>query len=348
MAWDRLQPDSPGFKCWCGLDLFCMLQAMPHLSSTYRPPLGLRRGHVQTILRGLLPGPRVRADRIEELRLADGDRLELHWHVPHLADAPLAVLCHGLEGSAEAGYMRAMARALNGAGCNALAWSYRGCGRLPNLLPRSYHSGATEDLAAVVEHALQSGTSALFLVGFSLGGNLILKYLGEQVPPVRLRAAVAISAPVDLASSADALDLRGGNALYRLRFMRSLNHKAAAKARRFPEQVPQRDWAALRTVRAFDEAFTAPLHGFADAEDYYARCSARPLLENVGVPALLLNALDDPLLAPPSFPEMRHHPHLCIETPAHGGHVAFLKAGRPLRSWTETRVPGFLLDHAGG
>ncbi len=324
-----------------------MLQPMPHVASTYRPPLGLRGGHVQTILRGLLPGPKLRADRLEELTLADGDRLELHWHLPLPAGAPLAVLCHGLEGSAEAAYMRAMARALNAAGCNALAWSYRGCGRLPNLLPRSYHSGATEDLAAVVEHALQSGTSTLFLVGFSLGGNLILKYLGEQVPPLRLRAAVAISAPVDLASSADALDLRRDNALYRLRFMRSLNRKAAAKAQRFPDQVSQRDWAALRSVRAFDEAFTAPLHGFADAEDYYARCSARPLLENLQVPALLLNAQDDPLLAPPSYPELRDHPYLFVEMPAHGGHVAFLDTWCPLRSWTETRVPAFLLAHAG-
>jgi hypothetical protein len=152
---------------------------------------------------------------------------------------------------------------------------------------------------------------------------------------------------VDLASSADALDLRRDNALYRLRFMRSLNRKAAAKAQRFPDQVSQRDWAALRSVRAFDEAFTAPLHGFADAEDYYARCSARPLLENLQVPALLLNAQDDPLLAPASYPELRDHPYLFVEMPAHGGHVAFLDATRPLRSWTETRVPAFLLAHAG-
>ncbi len=321
---------------------------MPHVASAYRPPTGLRQAHWQTLLRALLPGPPRLAARFEELTLTDGDRLELHWHRPHPASAPLAVLCHGLEGSAEATYMRGMTRALNASGCNALTWSYRGCGHLPNLLPRSYHSGATEDLAAVVQRALEESKGALFLVGFSLGGNLLLKYLGEQAPPQRLRAAAAISAPVDLASSADALDLRRSNALYRLRFMRSLNRKAAAKARRFPKQVPQCDWAAIRSVRVFDDAFTAPLHGFTGADDYYARCSARPLLPKISVPALLLNALDDPLLAPPSYPQISDHPHLFIETPAHGGHVAFLDARRPLRSWTESRVPEFLLSHLDG
>ena len=240
-----------------------------------------------------------------------------------------------------------MAAALLQRGCNALTWSYRGCGQQPNRLPRSYHSGATEDLRAVIAHASSLSTGELFLIGFSLGGNLILKCLAEQDPPPRWRAAVAISAPVDLASSADALDLRPENALYRHRFLRSLNRKAAAKAQRFPQHVPQLDWSSIRTVRAFDDAFTAPLHGFNDAADYYQRCSARPLLENLRVPTLLLNALDDPLLAEASFPALPTHPHLSLETPAHGGHVAFLDPRRPWRSWTETRAPEFLLAQLG-
>lgn len=316
---------------------------MPRIASAYLPPIWLRHGHAQTILRALLPGARLLAARLEDLTLPDGDRLELHWHQPHAASAPLAVLCHGLEGGAESSYMRGMTQALNARGCNALAWSYRGCGRRPNLLPRSYHSGATEDLDAVVRHALQQTTGPIFLVGFSLGGNLILKYLGERAPPDRLRAASAVSAPVDLASSADALDHRRSNTLYRLRFLRSLKRKAAEKARRFPDQVPWRAWSAIATVRAFDDAFTAPLHGFANADDYYARCSALPLLEDIPVPALLLNALDDPLLDAPSYPSNIAGKHVMIETPAHGGHVAFLDRRHPLRSWTETRVPEFLL-----
>lgn len=319
---------------------------MPVVASSYRPPPGLRHPHLQTILRALLPGPRLAASRLETLALPDGDQLELHWYQPHPATAPLTILCHGLEGHAESSYMRAMASALQDRGSNALAWSYRGCGHRPNLLPRSYHSGATDDLAAVVQHASAQTRGMLFLVGFSLGGNLILKFLGEQPPPPRLRAAAAVSAPVDLASSADALDLRSANALYRQRFLRSLHRKAAAKAHLFPRQVPQLDQSAIRTVRAFDDAFTAPLHGFSDAADYYARCSALPLLENLRLPTLLLNALDDPLLDAASFPDLPSHPHLVIETPAHGGHVAFLDPDHPLRSWTEKRVPEFLLTQA--
>ncbi len=323
---------------------------MPLIPSAYRPPSWLRQAHAQTMLRALLPVPGfAEAPRCELLQLPDGDVLELHWQGARGKDTPLVVLCHGLEGSADSTYMRAMTRALLAAGCNVLTWSYRGCGRQPNRLPRAYHSGATEDLAAVVERALAEGPGALALVGFSLGGNLILKYLGERTPPSRLRAAAAVSAPIDLASSADALDLRADNWLYRRRFLRSLNGKAAAKARRFPGQVPSQDWTAIRSVRAFDDAFTAQLHGFKDAADYYTRCSALPLLPRLTVPALLLNALDDPLLAAPSYPEelARAHPCLHLESATHGGHVAFLDAQRPLRSWIEQRVPAFLLPLLG-
>jgi predicted alpha/beta-fold hydrolase len=241
--------------------------------------------------------------------------------------------------------MHSMAHALHRRHCNALTWSYRGCGAQPNRLARSYHSGATEDLAAVVEHALQEIPGPLLLIGFSLGGNLILKYLGERTPPTRLIAAAAISAPIDLSSCADALDLKTGNLLYRSRFLRSLNAKASQKAKHFPAQVAALNGSALRTVRAFDEAYTAPLHGFLSAADYYTRCSALSLLPNLSLPTLLLNASDDPLLAPLSHPTAlaANHPHLHLETPAHGGHVAFLDPRRPFRSWIDQRVPDFLL-----
>jgi len=322
---------------------------MPVVCSDYRPPLGLRWAHGQTVLRALLPGAQVRPSRVEEVELVDGDVLELDWYLPHGEGAPLVVLCHGLEGSARAGYMTAMARALGAAGCNGLSWSYRGCGLRPNRLVRSYHSGGTDDLAAVVERGLATGAEALGLVGFSLGGNLILKYLAERVPSVRVRAGVAVSAPIDLAGSADALDLLAVNGLYRRRFLRSLNGKAAAKAQQFPGAMPERDWSAIQTVRAFDEAFTAPLHGFADAADYYARCSALPLLEQLSVPALLLNAVDDPLLGVGAFPRevAAASEALHLEMPAHGGHVGFLDRRRPWRSWVERRVPEFLLPWLG-
>lgn len=322
---------------------------MPVVCSSYRPPLGLSHAHGQTVLRALLPCRGVSPTRREDLELADGDVLELNWYAPHEEEAPLVVLCHGLEGSAMASYMLGMIRVLLVAGCNALSWSYRGCGVRPNRLARSYHSGGSDDLAAVVERGIASGAGSVGLIGFSLGGNLVLKYLGERTPPSRVGAAVAVSAPIDLASSADALDLRAANAPYRRRFLRSLNGKAAEKARRFPGAVPEQDWAAIHTVRAFDEAFTAPMHGFANAADYYARCSALPLLDRLTVPVLLLSALDDPLLLEASYPQAvaAASAALHLETPTHGGHVAFLDRRRPWRSWLQRRVPEFLLPKLG-
>lgn len=312
---------------------------MPVLTSDYRAPRLLRGGHVQTLLGALLPAGARPAFTPDLLELADGDGLHLGWL--RGGHARLVILSHGLEGSMQAVYIRGLARVAARAGWDVLAWNYRGCGGTPNRLPRSYHSGESGDLRAVIEYAAPA-YEALALVGFSLGGNLTLKYLGESAPHPAVRAAVAVSAPVDLASSADALDDRPANRLYQRRFLRSLLAKAQAKARRFPGGVGRLD--GIRTIREFDERFTAPLHGFRDAADYYARASARPHLAAIGVPTLLLNALDDPLLAPPSFPHALAvaTPFLHLETPGHGGHVGFLN-GR-LRRWHEPRVLGFLED----
>lgn len=312
---------------------------MPEVPSSYRAPRFLRGGHVQTLLGALLPAAARPILHPETLELPDGDCLQLgRWRGSH---ARLLVLCHGLEGSLQAAYIRGLAAAAAGSGWDVLAWNYRGCGGLPNRLPRSYHSGESGDLRAVIDHAAPS-YAEVAVVGFSLGGNLTLKYLGEAPPHPAVRAAVAVSAPVDLASSAVALDERPANRLYQRRFLRSLLAKAQAKARRFPQAVGRLD--GIRTIRDFDERFTAPLHGFRDADDYYVRASARPHLAALSVPALLLNALDDPLLASPSFPRdlAAVSPHLHLETPEHGGHVGFLD-GR-LRRWHEGRVLEFLED----
>ena len=321
---------------------------MPCLRSAFHPSPWLRQGHLQTVLRAVLPPPTLEPGHDETLPLPDGDVLELCWHAPS-ATAPLAILCHGLEGSADSSYMRSISLTLVKAGWQALTWSYRGCGRQPNRLPRSYHSGATDDLAAVVERASRATSGPLTLVGISLGGNLVLKFLAEASPPPRLHAAVAISAPVDLASCADAVDHHPANGLYRRLFLSSLSRKAAAKARAFPKAVPARDWSAIRSIRVFDDVFTAQLHGFADAADYYARCSALPLLDRLNTPALLLSALDDPLLAPPCFPASlaATHSRLHLESPPHGGHVGFWQSLWPCRSWMEQRVLAFLSEHVG-
>ena len=310
---------------------------MPLVSSDYRAPVLLRGGHVQTLLGALWPAGAPTPYTPEILDLEDGDVLHLGWR--RSGHRRLVILSHGLEGSLQAAYIRGLAAAAGRAGWDVLAWNYRGCGGLPNRLPRSYHSGESGDLRAVIEHAAPA-YAEVALVGFSLGGNLTLKYLGESPPHPAVRAAVAVSAPVDLASSADTLDGRPCNRLYQRRFLRSLLAKAKAKSLRFPEAVAPLD--AIRTIREFDERFTAPLHGFRDAADYYARASALPHLGALTVPALLLNAFDDPLLARPSFPTdlATASRHLHLETPTHGGHVGFLDAR--LCRWHERRILTFL------
>jgi predicted alpha/beta-fold hydrolase len=318
---------------------------MPVIAATYQAPPWLRSGHVQTVLPLFLPRRYLPWQERERLELPDGDFVDLHWRRGGFGRA--AVLSHGLEGSARALYVRGMARTLAAAGWDVMAWNFRGCGSEPNRLPRSYHSGESEDLRQVVAH-VANRYDQIVLVGFSLGGNITLKYLGEAPAHPAVRAAVAVSAPVDLASSARILDLAPGNRLYLRRFLKTLLVKTEAKARRFPERILAEQLRAIRTIREFDDRFTAPLHGFRDAEDYWARASSLPHLPRIGVPALLLNAQDDPLLTTPSYPVAvaEASAWLHLETPSHGGHVGFLDFAAGLTPWHERRVAHFLQERA--
>ena len=278
----------------------------------------------------------------ERLELADGDFLDLAW--ARAGHKRLAILSHGLESDAHAGYIRGMAAALNTAGWDVLAWSFRGCGPHPNRLLRFYHSGETGDLAAVVRHAAAAYVR-IGLVGFSLGGNVTLKYLGEAPPHPSICGAVAISAPVELAASAGALDAQLGNRLYLRRFLQTLIAKVEAKARLFPDEIDVTGVRRLRTFQEFDDRYTARLHGFRDAQDYWTQSSSRQFLPRIGLPTLLINAHDDPFLPAACFPvaEAAANPHFFLEAPAHGGHVGFretLRAAQP--SWLERRATDFL------
>lgn len=350
------------------LEVIAYLAPMPVIASGFRPPPWLRNGHLQTVL-AAARRPRLRqAVTRERLELDDGDFLDLAWVRSHSSTAPtvvnrgrrhLAILCHGLEGSAEAGYVRGMTGALVAAGWDVLAWTFRGCGPEPNRLPRFYHSGETGDLRAVVRHAVagteaSEGCPAVVLVGFSLGGNVVLKYLGEKKaapssPHPAVVGAVAVSVPVDLAASARALDERWVNGVYLRRFLRTLRAKVAAKAQVFPDEF---DVTGLRRVTRFgqfDDRYTARLHGFRDAADYWSRSSARQFLPGIAVPTLLINARDDPFLpAPACFPwsEAAASAHLFFEAPACGGHVGFVDAfpcvNDDRQTWAERRAVEFL------
>jgi uncharacterized protein len=312
--------------------------------SSYAPPLLFANGHVQTILPTLIrkvPG----VDYIRErIATADGDFLDLDWL--RTGARRLAVLSHGLEGSSTRHYMLGMARAFSRAGWDVLAWNFRGCGGEPNRTVVFYHSGATHDLHAVVEHAAARGDYAeMALIGFSMGGNLTLKYLGEGLFPIdaRIKKAVVFSVPCDLASSARKM-AGAANSIYMTRFLRMLRAKIRAKMGSWPDQLDDAGYHQIKTFEQFDDRYTALLHGFKDAADYYRRASCRQFLDRVTIPSLLVNACNDPFLSASCYPveAARRSPWLHLETPRSGGHVGFLDFNDDGLYWSERRAVEFV------
>jgi predicted alpha/beta-fold hydrolase len=316
---------------------------MPVISSQFDPPWPLRNGHLQTVLPTLLAYRSSIAYRRERLELADGDFLDFDWFTS--GNGRLAILSHGLEGSSRDGTVRGMAAALHNAGWDVLAWNYRGCSEEMNRLPRLYHSGDTADLATVIEYAAEH-FPILALVGLSLGGNLVLKYLGESRPHSAVVGAVTISPPVNLAATARALDQRKSNLIYLRRLIASLVRKVKAKAKDFPERIDTRHISGLHGFEDFDGRFTAPVHGFSDAMDYWTKCSSRQFLPAITVPTLILSAQDDPFLTLESFPftEAEQSAQLYLEAPETGGHLGFLSSFIGGLTWAERRVTEFLND----
>jgi hypothetical protein len=314
---------------------------MPVLASRFRPPFFLGNGHIQTVLSILLPPRSGVTFQRERLELIDGDFLDLGW--ARLGADRLVILSHGLEGSSDARYIRGMAAALNAAEWDVLVWDFRGCSQETNRLPRLYHSGETGDLGAVIDCAA-ARYSRIALVGFSLGGNLILKYLGESSPHPALVGAAAISAPLDLAATARALDRQWSKRIYRDSLIQSLIAKIEAKAVRFPDKFDVSGVRMIRTFEAFDDRYTAPIHGFRDAKDYWEQTSARQFLHRITVPTLILNACDDPLLTAESFPVAEAEANQCLflEMPKSGGHLGFIDLVRGIEPWSERRVVEFI------
>lgn len=312
--------------------------------SSYAPPWLLANGHVQTLLPALFRTVRGVAYRRERIATPDGDFLDWDWAE---TGAPrLAVIAHGLEGDSKRAYALGMVKALARNGWDAVVWNARGCSGEPNRVLRFTHSGATEDLQTVLSHLLDTRDyEEVALVGFNLGGNLTLKYLGERGRELdsRIRKAVAFSVPCDLASSSR--QLAGvANQIYMRRFLSSLRQKIRAKMEVLPGKLDDRGYERLRTFKDFDDRYTAPIHGFADAEDYWRQCSCRPALKNIPIPTLLINARNDPFLAEPCFPiaEAEANPNLHLEMPTSGGHVGFISFNHRGEYWSESRAVSFL------
>jgi predicted alpha/beta-fold hydrolase len=292
------------------------------------------------------PRPRFRRERWD---LPDGDFVDVDRLDGARRSAPVLLISHGLEGNSRASYVRGLAAAASRRGFAVAAWNFRGCSGEPNRLLRQYHSGDTGDLGAVVDRlAAEDRGRPIALAGFSLGGNQLVKWLGERGDdlPAAVRSAVGISVPFDLALCATALDGPGfWPWMYRERFLRRLRRKALRKAADHPGRI---DAAAVRrttTFSAYDGLVTAPLHGFASAEDYWTRSSSAQFVAGVRRPLLLLSADDDPLVPACSLPVYiaGRNPAVTLEVTSGGGHVAFV-SGAPFRPvfWAEERAMDFL------
>lgn len=333
--------------------------------SSYSPPLFFSNGHWQTIFPHFfrrVKGVKYRRERIDigvqnfsfaagmqappSTTAAKSDFLDLDWSF--IGAERVAIVSHGLEGNSGRSYVLGMVRALNRAGWDVLAWNFRGCSGEPNRQLRSYHSGATEDLHAVINHAIsRKRYQHLALVGFSLGGNLTLKYLGERGEAVdaRIKRAVTISVPCDLAGSSRKM-ARPGNQIYMRRFLKMLHQKIKAKMEILPGLIDDAGFEKIKNFQDFDDRYTAPLHGFSSAEDYWEKCSSRQFLPRIAIPTLVINARNDPFLNEECFPieEARRNPNLFLEMPESGGHVGFVEFNSAGEYWSERRAVGFLND----
>lgn len=284
----------------------------------------------------------------ENITTPDDDFLEISVHKKY-ADK-LVIISHGLEGDMDRPYIRGMARACHQAGFDVLAWNYRGCGSTMNKQLRFYHSGATDDLHTVVNYATQTLHYAeINLIGFSLGGNITLKYLGEKRErPSNLKKAVTISVPMDLKTSCEKISLPS-NALYSNRFLRSLKTKVTAKSK-LMNGLDVTGIDRIHNLKDFDDRYTAPLHGFKNAREYYQRCSSVHFVDAIQIPTLILNAKNDPFLSPECYPieKVDDHPFVKLQTPAHGGHVGFTTVGHNGVYWSEQKAIEFLTGKNGG
>jgi predicted alpha/beta-fold hydrolase len=319
---------------------------MPIISSGYQAKGLFKSGHFSTIYSAKLrPTPSLDQVR-KRLELTDGDFVDVDWsyHISELKNArKVAILLHGLEGDAQRGYMKGHAKQLTEGGWDVAAMNHRGCSGEENRLYLSYNSGRTQDLSELIDHIIaKENYKEITLIGFSLGGNLLLKYLGEKrIISHKIVAGIAISAPVELQSSLDVL-MRKENRPYSLVFLKDLRNKYKRKMKLFPEMMSQEKLNQVKTLLDFDNIYTAPAHGFENAADYYEKSSALPFLPNIKIPVLLLSAANDSFLAPPCYPfdVAQNHKNIYLEVPNTGGHVGFHVSNSEY--YSERRVVEFL------
>lgn len=298
---------------------------MPLINSSYTSPFLLRNGHLATIVPSTFRKVEGVKYNRERIFTPDDDFLDLDWLKQNSNN--LVIISHGLEGGSDRPYAKGMAKFFFDSGWDALAWNCRGCSGEINRQARFYHHGATGDLKSVVDHALrQNKYNVVVLIGFSMGGSLTIKYLGENAAHLAepIKAGVAYSIPVSLKSSVDTLT-NSKIGFYKNRFLKKLEVKVRRKAEKYPGLIDHQNFENIKEFEDFDNLYTAPLHGFKDANDFYERASAHNFIGKVNVPLLICNALNDPFLGEPCYPFnlAKNSPYIYLETPKHGGHVGF-------------------------
>ena len=327
-----------------------LLLSMPR-EIIYSPAWWIPGGHLQTLWGKLFRRQPPAPTTLERWETPDGDFVELH-RLSAAPGTPRVLLLHGLEGTVRSHYAQGLLNEAARRRWGADLLIFRSCGSEPNRTRRFYHSGETTDAALMLERVSREyPTSPLAIAGVSLGGNVLLKFLGERgndLPP-QLKAAAAISVPFDLSRSSRRIN-RGFSRFYQQFFLNSLRRKAQEKARRFPDLAPTDKISGLRTLEDFDNLITGPLHGFRDADDYYQQSSSLPRLKHIKLTTLLLSAVDDPMLPPEVLDEVqdiaRRNPALHLEFVQKGGHAGFIAGSRPWRPfyYAEYRVGEFFAE----
>ena len=315
------------------------------LKSEFEPGLLWWNRHIQTIVPNVFfPKPKL-ALRRERLEMVDGDFIDVEWTTG--TSGPIVVVLHGLEGSIRSRYACNIMRRIHEAGWRGALPYFRGCSGEPNRLSIGYHSGFTQDLEYFSSLLKQrEPATPLAAVGYSLGGNVLLKWLGESPNAWRLTTGVAVSVPFDLAVCSAAIE-KGFSRVYMWELMGRMRRNAKRKFSRIASPVPLPDIDSLRTFRQFDDAMTAPLHGYRDAADYYRRCSSRQFLKNIQRPTLVIHSADDPFMTPAALPtDAELSPAVRLELSRHGGHVGFVDGSlfRP-RRWLDDRIVDYLRKH---
>ncbi len=322
------------------------------MHNSFKPAWWLRNPHLQTLWAALLR-PKIKLSiRSERLELADGDFLDLAWVGGGFG--PRVLILHGLNGSIGSPYARGILQAINNRGWRGVFMHFRGCSGEPNRLAQSYHSGETRDLQAVITELIhREPNSPLFAIGYSLGGNVLLKWLGEigeSNVDSPLKAAVAVSIPFELAKTAEHLKT-GFSRLYQWHLLRELSayHHRKFKDLPKPSAINDVDVTQLKTFWEFDNAITAPLHGFKNANDYYEKSSSRQYLAKIKTPTLILHARDDPFTTLNALPKVHEvSKHVSLEFSEDGGHVGFISGKYPWKPiyWLEERIMDYLESYS--